>query len=107
MLRSLRDVSGLTWDQIARLFGVSRRAVHHWAAGDTMNAHNHEWLSKVSAVVASMPGISPSERRDALMRPDSDGLSPYDALRRAVSSGSADINRLPVSLAALMGVETA
>src|SRR5262245_36297225 len=32
-VRSLHDSSGLTWEQLARLFGVSRRAVHNWANG--------------------------------------------------------------------------
>lgn len=37
--------SGLTWDQLARYFGVSRRAVHLWAAGGRMSATNEELLA--------------------------------------------------------------
>src|SRR5437588_7013203 len=31
LLAEAHEVSGLTWEQIARYFGVSRRAVHLWA----------------------------------------------------------------------------
>ena len=47
----LRRVSGLTWEQLAGLFGVSRRSVHFWASGRPLNAANHERLMRVLDVV--------------------------------------------------------
>ncbi len=47
----LRRISGLTWEQLAGLFGVSRRSVHFWASGKPMNAANHERLMHVLDVV--------------------------------------------------------
>lgn len=44
-VRDLKTRSGLTWDQLAGLFGVSRRAVHGWAAGARLNAHHSELLT--------------------------------------------------------------
>ena len=32
----LRRLSGLTWDQLARIFSVSRRSLHFWASGKPM-----------------------------------------------------------------------
>ena len=32
----LRRLSGLTWDQLARLFNLSRRSLHFWASGKPM-----------------------------------------------------------------------
>ena len=36
-LRWLKAHSGLTWEQLGKAFGVSRRAVHLWANGGRMN----------------------------------------------------------------------
>lgn len=47
----LRRISGLTWEQLAALFGVSRRSVHFWASGERLNAANHERLMSVLDVV--------------------------------------------------------
>ena len=47
----LRRISGLTWEQLAGLFGVSRRAVHFWASGKPLNATNHQRLMRVLDVV--------------------------------------------------------
>lgn len=47
----LRRISGLTWEQLAGLFGVSRRSVHFWASGKPLNAANHQRLMHVLDVV--------------------------------------------------------
>ena len=47
----LRRISGLTWEQLAGLFGVSRRSVHFWASGKPLNATNHDRLMRVLDVV--------------------------------------------------------
>lgn len=47
----LRRIGGLTWDQLAQLFGVSRRAVHFWASGKPLNAENEARLLRVLDVV--------------------------------------------------------
>ena len=58
--------SGLTWDQLRRLFGVSRRALHMWAGGAQMNSRNQERLTYLEQFVSSL-GATPSKRRDRLM----------------------------------------
>ena len=36
----VKEHSGLTWDQLGKVFGVSRRAVHMWANGGRLNESN-------------------------------------------------------------------
>jgi len=98
LVRKLRDATGLTWDQIARMFGVSRRAVHLWANGGKLSAANEELLVKANEIVARLPGESADEVRRELFRPQpGGGLSLYDELRSRHASAPADINRSPAT----------
>jgi DNA-binding transcriptional regulator YiaG len=63
----LRDRSGLTASQIARLFGVSRRAVNHWMAGRPMTLEHEERLSVLFAIMHGLPGSDPEARRRQLL----------------------------------------
>lgn len=72
-VRQVHDESGLTWDQLARIFGVSRRAVHHWAAGGRMNAAHAEMLRELAAMVSSLPAADPDGRRAALLAGGEEG----------------------------------
>lgn len=80
-VKSLREESGLTWDQLGRLFGVSRRAMHLWANGGRMNAAHAEALSAILRVVRELAGSGNIDPREALLRPGADGRSMYDELR--------------------------
>jgi hypothetical protein len=50
-LGELRRRGGLTWDQTARLFGVTRRAVHFWASGKPMTSDHEEHLHRMLGIV--------------------------------------------------------
>lgn len=93
-IKALRERTGLTWEQIARLFGVSRRAVHLWAAGGKLSAANEELLAEIVDLVGATVPMPPEEVRHELlrMRPEV-GLSVYDELRARHSSTARDINR--------------
>ncbi len=82
-IMELRRLSGLTWDQIARIFGVNRRSVHFWANGKAMNQLHEEKLHTVLAVVRKIDTGSASANRSALLSCDSQGRSPVDMLRDA------------------------
>ena len=43
-LGELRRLSGLTWEQLAKLFNVSRRSLHFWASGQPLSRFNEEVL---------------------------------------------------------------
>jgi hypothetical protein len=82
MVRQVHDMSGLTWDQLARLFGVSRRAIHHWASGGNMSARNIETLVDVMRSVRKLPGPDSANRRSQLLMPVDGGVSLYERLLR-------------------------
>lgn len=63
----LRRISGLTWEQLAGLFGVSRRSVHFWASGRPLNATNHERLMRVLDVVRDADRGTARSTRAALL----------------------------------------
>lgn len=94
LVARVHDDSGLTWDQLARYFGVSRRAVHLWAAGGRMSASNEELLMHLVDIVDSMADLSPEARRQALLSQGS-GLNIVDTERARRSSNRSDINRSP------------
>lgn len=91
-VRWLHEESGLTWEQLGRIFGVSRRTVHLWANGSGMNAANREALHEFVTLVRSVPGTTASERRRSLLVPDASGRRPLDRFRDS-RQGEDAINR--------------
>lgn len=71
MVRWLYEESGLTWDQLARILGVSRRSVHAWANGQRVSGRNLERLSHVSSTIRAIEADSAVARRHALFSPRS------------------------------------
>ncbi|GEM_PF-3805725 len=76
-VQAIHAATGLTWDQIARFFGVSRRSVHSWAAGGRMSSINEEAIVKTAALVDKL-----TEAR----------LSAYEIRRRLLQSADALIS---------------
>lgn len=76
----LRRMSGLTWDQLARLFNVSRRALHFWASGRSMAPSNEEHLQRLLAVVRKVDRGSASANRAILLGVREGGNLPFDLL---------------------------
>ena len=79
-ISELRRRSGLTWDQIARLFGVARRSVHFWISGKALNAPNEERLSKLLITVRYIDRGGGAATRAALISAQRDGIIPFDLL---------------------------
>lgn len=86
-VRYLHDASGLTWEQLSILLGVSRRAVHMWAAGGAMSSGHETTLRRITALIDQLPAATPSERRAAILLPRRGGLSLYDQLRAERTRG--------------------
>ncbi|MBK6693592.1 MAG: helix-turn-helix transcriptional regulator [Myxococcales bacterium] len=76
----LRRLSGLTWDQLARMFSVSRRSLHFWASGKPMAPSNEEHLQRVLAVLRKIDRGAASANRSALLGVREDGSIPFDLL---------------------------
>ena len=84
-VRRLKEDSGLTWDQLRRLFGVSRRTVHMWAGGSRINARNEERLAHLESVVAALSGTSALDRKRQLLSPAGAGRSIFQQLIASAS----------------------
>jgi DNA-binding transcriptional regulator YiaG len=98
----LHAESGLTWDQLARVMGVSRRAVHSWAAGHRLAASNAERVAAVYRLVQSLSGDNAGERRSQLLVGRDSLPSTFESLCRDVTGDRSDIGG--VSLAERLGV---
>ncbi|HBB35883.1 MAG TPA: transcriptional regulator [Cyanobacteria bacterium UBA8803] len=79
-LNELRQLSGLTWEQLARLFNVSRRSLHFWASGQPLYPSNEERLNRLLGTVRYINRGSASINRSILLSPSSDGRIPLDLL---------------------------
>ena len=75
-LGELRRLTGLTWDALARVFGVSRRAVHLWANGGRMKDANARQLAGLLAQARTEraeKGLPPlASRRGRIEQPDTE-----------------------------------
>lgn len=81
-IAELRRRSGLTWDQLAKLFAVTRRSVHFWASGKLMNVANAERLSRLLTVARYIDRGSAQATRAAIMTALPDGCIPFDLLAK-------------------------
>lgn len=79
-LGRLRRRSGLTWEQLSRLFRVSRRALHMWATGQQMAPQNEEHLHRMVAVIESADQGGATGNRAALFEATGDGRVAFDLL---------------------------
>ncbi len=75
----LRRLSGLTWQQLAQLLGVSRRSVHLWASGQSLNASNEDHLMRTLGALKQADCGSARANREMLMQDYGAGL-PLDLL---------------------------
>lgn len=79
-IAELRRLAGLTWEELARLFGVSRRSVHFWASGNPLNSQNEKFLLGVHDVIVHVDRGDARATRRALLEVQ-DGESALDLLR--------------------------
>jgi len=79
-LAELRRLSGFTWDQLSRLFGVTRRAIHFWASGQALSAPNEERLHRTLATIRQVDRGSAQANRSAFLSALPDGQIAFDLL---------------------------
>jgi DNA-binding transcriptional regulator YiaG len=79
-IMELRRLSGLTWAQLARLFGVTPRSLHFWASGKPLTPANEERLHKLLATIRKLDRGSARENRSLLLSVRRDGIIPFDLL---------------------------
>jgi DNA-binding transcriptional regulator YiaG len=96
-VNELRKLSGLTWEQIATLFNVSRRSVHFWASGEALSSANEEKLNRTLDTVEYISRGSASSNRSLLMGIADDGKSylellaagEFDRVKHLLGAGNA------------------
>jgi len=79
-LNELRRLSGLTWEQLAKLFNVSRRSLHFWASGHPLSRFNEENLNRLLGTIRYINRGSASLNRNLLLSPGQDGRLLFDLL---------------------------
>jgi DNA-binding transcriptional regulator YiaG len=79
-VNELRKLSGLTWEQLAHLFDVSRRSVHFWASGQPLAVAHEEKLNRILDAVQYISLGSASLNRSLLMGLGKDGRSYLELL---------------------------
>ena len=72
--------SGLTWDQIGELFGVSRRSVHNWANGKAASAGHERHIRLAVAALDHIDEGSRAANRARLLTVGETGQSAFDLL---------------------------
>lgn len=105
-MMEIRRRASLTWDELADLFGVTRRSVHHWANGNTVNSKNEQAIRQVLAIVRRLDGGASSDTKALLLTAGLDGLTVMDLMRdgrfqdaftRAPSRANVGTARVPLS----------
>lgn len=67
LVKELKELSGLSIDQIGRIFGVNRRSVHNWMKGRRMSPPQEARLAELLAEVRELPSDTPQGRRRLLL----------------------------------------
>jgi DNA-binding transcriptional regulator YiaG len=80
-INELRRLSGLTWEQLTRLFGVSRRSLHFWASGQPLSRAKEEQLNRLLGAIQFIDRGNASSNRTLLFKETDDGHLPFDLLR--------------------------
>jgi len=99
----LHDSSGLTWEQLGRALGVSRRAVHLWATGGRINSINAEHLQELVGIVRRVEAKNPDDVRTALLAPRPEGRSFFDDFRTRTQSTRDNVAGTPFAPDQLVG----
>jgi DNA-binding transcriptional regulator YiaG len=79
-VHQIRRLTGLTWEQLAKLFNVSRRTLHFWASGKRLNSFNEEQLNLLLDTIRYIDKGNASLNRNLLLMPLRDGTVPFNLL---------------------------
>lgn len=91
LISSLHERSGLTWETLAKVLGVSRRSLHMWAAGSTVTPAHRAVMDRFELLLNSFGPLPSSEVRARLFD-RSAGTAPVDRFRMERDGGKSVIN---------------
>lgn len=89
----IRRRSSLTWDQLARVFGVGRRSVHFWARGARPSGENAERIGAVLRIVREIDTGDADRTRAVLLDPSTHGRSIFELLCEGHDTEAALLSR--------------
>jgi DNA-binding transcriptional regulator YiaG len=88
-LRRIQASSDLSWGEIARTIGVSRRTVHNWLTGTKVNGMNATRVASLhSAIMRELTYVPHDQARSHLLAPGPDGITPLSRLTRYLRAQS-------------------
>jgi transcriptional regulator with XRE-family HTH domain len=79
-IQEIKRLSGLTWEELGKVFGVSRRSVHNWAMGERLTAENAEKIRQVLANLHRLNRTNSHLTADVLRGTHVDGRPILDIL---------------------------
>jgi DNA-binding XRE family transcriptional regulator len=103
LIEEVYSLSGLTWDQIARTLGVSKRSVLLWAKGAKVSGRNLELLGEFAQLISALPARTPNERRVRLLTSENGRPSALSSWIKQHFAGRPAINSPSASPAELLG----
>ncbi|MGC4154822.1 MAG: hypothetical protein QM628_17355 [Propionicimonas sp.] len=103
LVSKAKELSGLTWEQLATAFGVSRRTVHLWAAGGKMNSRHASLLHQLMTEIETSGQNDPLAVRGALMSSRRGEPSVLEQLGQRASPDASLITRSTLSAIDLLG----
>lgn len=77
----IRRRSGLTWEELADLFSVTRRSVHHWGSGKTVTAVHEQAIRQTLSAVRQLDRGAASNTRALLLTADAAGVTALSLLK--------------------------
>ena len=91
LVTSLHDRSGLTWEQLAKALGVSRRSLHMWAAGSKVTHAHRRVMERFEQLVDEI-GLDPERTKLRLLEQRPGRGSLFDEFRLNRNGGKREIN---------------
>lgn len=82
-LQEIKSTTGLTWQQLSRVFMVSQRSLHLWMDGAALDSIHLERLYRVLTTIRRLPFSESFQNRAFLLSPQADGTIPLDLLATA------------------------
>src|SRR6266496_575821 len=98
-LTTIHSTSGLTWEEISYLLGVSRRAVHNWLNGSRVSSKNARNLANLHKFFQKIDQGDSASTRAYLLAPRESGATLYESAMTA-----AQVGRSTVELAFAPGI---
>lgn len=95
----IRRRSGLTWEELGHLFGVSRRSAHHWASGKPVTPEHERMIRRMLASIRRLDQGNQAATRARLLAVDENlGASVLELLKEGrfgEAGGRTDSKRSP------------